>query len=168
MNEPKVFGIGLSRTGTRSLVEALRILGYRAVHWPQSLRAIDEAEAAADITVACRFKFLDAVYRNARFILTTRDADAWFRSIRAHYAALPANRSLFSREAEFLCYGRTTFDEAAFRQAWIHHDIAVTQYFFGRPQSFLRLDVADGWEPLCDFLGKPIPSESFPWANRRF
>lgn len=30
----KVFGIGLSRTGTSSLNEALEILGYRSVHFP--------------------------------------------------------------------------------------------------------------------------------------
>ncbi|MCZ6834530.1 MAG: hypothetical protein O7G85_02035, partial [Planctomycetota bacterium] len=30
----KVFGIGLSRTGTRSLNEALTILGIPSCHWP--------------------------------------------------------------------------------------------------------------------------------------
>ena len=30
----KIFGLGLSKTGTSSLCEALRILGYRAVHNP--------------------------------------------------------------------------------------------------------------------------------------
>jgi hypothetical protein len=30
----KVFGIGLSRTGSMSLTEALTILGFRALHFP--------------------------------------------------------------------------------------------------------------------------------------
>lgn len=34
MDENKVFGIGLSRTGTSSLNEALKILGYNSVHFP--------------------------------------------------------------------------------------------------------------------------------------
>lgn len=29
----KIFGIGLSRTGTRSLSYALKILGYKSVHY---------------------------------------------------------------------------------------------------------------------------------------
>lgn len=34
----KIFGIGLSRTGTGSLNEALRILGYRSIHFPVIMR----------------------------------------------------------------------------------------------------------------------------------
>jgi hypothetical protein len=33
----KIFGIGLSRTGTSSLNEALEILGYRSVHFPKMM-----------------------------------------------------------------------------------------------------------------------------------
>lgn len=34
MSKQKVFGIGLSRTGTSSLNEALEFLGYRSIHFP--------------------------------------------------------------------------------------------------------------------------------------
>jgi hypothetical protein len=27
------------------------------------------------------------------------------------------------------------------------------------------LDVAEGWEPLCRFLGVPVPEEPFPRIN---
>lgn len=27
------------------------------------------------------------------------------------------------------------------------------------------MDLAEGWEPLCKFLGKPIPDEPFPRVN---
>jgi len=30
----------------------------------------------------------------------------------------------------------------------------------------LVFKVSDGWEPLCKFLGKPIPSEEFPHKNK--
>ena len=30
---------------------------------------------------------------------------------------------------------------------------------------FLEWTVTDGWEPLCDRLGVPIPCEPFPWTN---
>lgn len=29
----------------------------------------------------------------------------------------------------------------------------------------LEWKVEDGWEPLCKFLGKPIPDEPFPHTN---
>jgi hypothetical protein len=29
----------------------------------------------------------------------------------------------------------------------------------------LEWTVKDGWEPLCEFLGKPVPNEPFPHKN---
>ncbi len=29
----------------------------------------------------------------------------------------------------------------------------------------LEWTVEDGWEPLCEFLGKPVPDEPFPHVN---
>ena len=165
---PRVFGIGLSRTGTRSLVSALRVLGYRAVHWPQSMEEIDQAEAAADITVACRYKFLDATYPGSRFICTVRNLEQWMRSIKAHYAELRRKRSLFAQEAEFLCYGGTKFREAEFQRAWCNHVMGIAEHFASRADDLLWFDVSYGWEHLCKFLGKPVPDKPFPWANRRF
>jgi hypothetical protein len=31
----------------------------------------------------------------------------------------------------------------------------------------LVYQVADGWEPLCAFLGAPVPDEAFPRTNDR-
>jgi hypothetical protein len=33
------------------------------------------------------------------------------------------------------------------------------------PQRLLVYDVAQGWGPLCRFLGVPVPCDSFPHAN---
>lgn len=32
-------------------------------------------------------------------------------------------------------------------------------------EKLLEWNVEDGWQPLCEFLGKDIPKESFPRAN---
>lgn len=32
-------------------------------------------------------------------------------------------------------------------------------------ERLLVMQLGDGWEPLCRFLGKPIPDEPFPRAN---
>ena len=33
------------------------------------------------------------------------------------------------------------------------------------PERLLVFDVADGWAPLCGFLGLPVPDEPFPRTN---
>lgn len=32
-------------------------------------------------------------------------------------------------------------------------------------EQLLEMDLNDGWEPLCKFLGVPVPNEPFPRAN---
>jgi hypothetical protein len=34
-------------------------------------------------------------------------------------------------------------------------------------ERLLVLDVKQGWEPLCEFLGVPVPSKPFPRLNSR-
>ncbi|KAF9871474.1 hypothetical protein CkaCkLH20_11121 [Colletotrichum karsti] len=34
-------------------------------------------------------------------------------------------------------------------------------------ERLLEFDLADGWGPLCEFLGKPIPEEPFPHLNEQ-
>ena len=45
----------------------------------------------------------------------------------------------------------------------------VRGYFSRRSEDLLVYDVAggDGWGPLCEFLGTPIPDQSFPASNER-
>jgi hypothetical protein len=89
MTEPNarrnVWGIGLTRTGTRSLNRALEILGYRAVHYPTlSMLLHDPLEAATDEPVAVTYKYLDFLYPDSQFILTERNEDEWIESTAAH------------------------------------------------------------------------------------
>lgn len=32
-------------------------------------------------------------------------------------------------------------------------------------EQLLEMNLSDGWEPLCKFLGVPVPDEPFPRAN---
>ncbi|MCA9564145.1 MAG: hypothetical protein KC561_11685, partial [Myxococcales bacterium] len=41
-HRPKVFGLGLSRTGTRSLTAALHVLGWDTVHYPTDPRTLQD------------------------------------------------------------------------------------------------------------------------------
>lgn len=94
-----VFGIGLGRTGTTSLNNALIMLGYRAMHFPFDdatrreiadyvdsgaerieLTILREYDALTDIPVCCIYQGLDRAYPGSRFILTVRDKETWLNS----------------------------------------------------------------------------------------
>ena len=33
------------------------------------------------------------------------------------------------------------------------------------PERLLEYKLGSGWDPLCEFLGKEVPREEFPWLN---
>jgi hypothetical protein len=180
----KVFGIGLSRTGTKSLHRALKSLGYRSEHFPAHLlRTMDgmltldiegvrHYEAMTDTVTSVFYRQLDEHFPESKFILTVRDVDAWLRSCAAHFAPMdkepPSTAADKIRMLRLLAYGRTDFDAASFRTTYLEHIEEVQRYFRGR-DNLLVIDVSEGnaWERLCRFLGVESKGEAFPWANRR-
>lgn len=179
---PKVFGIGISRTGTTSLSKALRRLGYDSIHAPLCVikrvdgrivlnkEAVMRYEALADITVAFMYKELDAAFPGAKFILTVRDVEKWLlsmrrvRKVRPIIHLIPKVHQLFSE-----AFGEHyLYDEDAMRAAFLRHTNEVQDHFKGR-SNLLVMDFAagDGWEKLCHFLSQPVPDESFPHNNNK-
>ena len=60
--------------------------------------------------------------------------------------------------------GGNISDRNRLRQSYRDHYAHVRA---GIPRDeILEFKPQDGWEPLCKFLGKPIPSEPFPHVNR--
>jgi hypothetical protein len=47
--------------------------------------------------------------------------------------------------------------------AFVQHNATVRDEL--PPERLLVLDISEGWEPLCDFLGVAIPHEEFPRLN---
>ncbi len=174
-----VFGIGLSKTGTNSLNEALCTLGYRSLHYPDCVLMLagryDDAlcghDAATDISVAAFFRELDAAYPGSKFILTVRSLGAWLRSVGEHMARRPPESMHPGEprgEVRLRLYGTRGWDADLFVEAYRRHTAAVRAHFAGRQGDLLVLDVCngEGWEKLCPFLGRPIPAAAFPALNR--
>lgn len=175
----KIFGIGLTRTGTKSLAEAMYILGYKAKHSPGSIDEVREYDFLCDILISSRYEFLDCVYPKAKFILTVRDIESWIKSNRQHasrYASRRKKKSVHRiplRRAEnrFLIFGITYFDEQIYRTAQKVFHEKVYNYFENNYTDCLNklliLDICkgEGWEKLCPFLGKEIPTKLFPRKN---
>jgi hypothetical protein len=182
----KIFCIGLSKTGTRSLHSALSILGFRSVHWggadlptaiergPQIRDAveraaregrpllydIDDADAYSDIlALSTRFDLLDRQYPGSKFILTTRRIDDWLDSRERHVEANVARQARGEYSGTFL-----TVDRDGWADEINQHNARVRAHFAGRGRDLLEMDVAagDGWDVLCPFLGVAVPDAPFP------
>lgn len=194
--KPKVFGIGLSRTGTTSLTDALRLLGYSAVHFPQdnvtraevyrflacrpasvSLSVLQEADALTDTPVCCLYQALDQAYPGSKFILTVREKPAWLRSCRNFWqrerdleaSATPDNPIVqYRRVTEKHLYGTPDYEAEGFEAAYDRYTAEVRGYFRDRPGDLLILDICggQGWNELAPFLGLAIPQIPFPWEKQ--
>lgn len=168
----KVFGVGLSKTGTVSLTAALKRLGYRAKHYPPLFQVIElskEFDALTDTPVIVFMEALDRLWPDARFVLTVREEESWIDSLRRHYAKKPVERIMKWKLWNRRCvYGMNGFTEAHFRQVRAAHEARVKALFEGRRDKLLTLDVCggEGYGTLCPFLGQRVLDEPFPHKNR--
>ncbi|KAI8144769.1 P-loop containing nucleoside triphosphate hydrolase protein [Fennellomyces sp. T-0311] len=195
----QVIGASFGRTGTDSLRAALNILGYNTHHMremkkPQSrpdlfLEAYEHPEreadwdliydgydAAVDWPTAAFVKPLLEQYPNAKVLLTVRDVDAWYNSVKGTIFTLvkstpmcetmaPLDRMIrtvcldgaFSDDITFLD------EEEAMKAKYIAHVEWVKQHV--PPERLLVLELGEGWERLCKFLDKPVPNCPYPRTN---
>lgn len=163
--ERKIFGIGLSKTGTTSLATAMELLGFTAKHGPSDIKEVDKFDFLNDISISWRFRTLDMIFPNAKFILTVRDKKSWLKSCKRHFAhRKPSLRWL---EHRIMCYQQPEYDEERFGLAYDRHSTDVMQHFGDREAKLLVMDICagDGWDKLCPFLQRAVPNRKFPWCN---
>ena len=181
----KIFGIGLSRTGTKSLTAALKKLGFQIAHYPtdkttyqelisnrEDFSVLKSMDGITDITVVPYYARLDSLYPNSKFILTWRDKESWLAAMEKHFRY----NKIYERWPYFLTerkirkylraavYGCYSFDRGKLSNAYESHMNAVRNYFKNRPGSYLEIKITEGegWEKLCPFLGKQVLPEPFP------
>ncbi len=167
----KVFGIGLSRTGTMSLHYALIILGYRS-HFvfdgeEYLIEELSEFDAFTHTPLASIYQDLDQRFPNSKFILTVRkDRESWLNSCENQMNLL-GKKTVALRKVLRRTYGTEIFDRDKYNIAYERHYDDVIKYFSERKNDLLILDICagDGFEKLCPFLGKQIPRQSFPQKN---
>ena len=182
MHHQKVFGLGLSRTGTTSLWKALNILGVRTIHFPcdqitydelkngtYTLSILETYQGGVDIPLAPYYAQLERAYPRSKFILTVREITTWLKSVESHWR-LWRERDPNKAFTDFVCacvYGALGFNEDRFRYVYETHCRNVGEYFAHRPDDLLIMDIChgDGWDKLSPFLGLPIPKVSFPYLN---
>jgi hypothetical protein len=192
-----VIGAGVGRTGTYSLKLALNRLGAGPCHhmeevlhnmpaqvplWsaatdgkPAWTQIYDGYGSAVDWPTAGFFRELAAEYPSARFVLTLRDPERWADSFGATIYTLLAGRDKAPEEMRAWLdmaggvIARTGFpaglDRDGLIEAFTAHNDAVREAI--PADQLLVFEVREGWEPLCAFLGVPVPDEDFPRTNHR-
>ena len=167
----KIYGIGLSRTGTMSLTEALKQAGIIIKHFPHNKEQVFDKnqQGASDISIIPFYKKLDKAFPGSKFIYTFREKESWLESIENHLARrIPKTLTSWHRFVRMEVYGCLDFDKNKYSEAYERHDIDVREYFKDRPQDLLIVNVVGGenTESLKQFLNisKDI---TYPHINRK-
>ncbi|MDY6827826.1 MAG: sulfotransferase [Pseudomonadota bacterium] len=189
----QVIGAGFGRTGTLSLKMALETLGFgpcyhmveviqhpeHAPVWQQATRGnpvdwdalLDGYRSGVDWPLCAFWSPLAERYADAKVILSERDPKTWFKSASETIFQLldtaPDGNSAQGSMARELILERTFdgrhLDEAHAIAVYKAHRQAVIE---GLPADrLLRFRAADGWAPLCNFLGVPVPDSPYPRVN---
>jgi len=139
--------------------------------------------AAVDNPACCVWRELAAAYPEAKVILTQhpRGPDAWYEStidtiyftenkwqFRVLEWTTPFGRKMgdMSRKLIWQRSLRGTMDDRARAIARYKAYVEEVKAAFP-PERLLVFSVDQGWEPLCRFLGVPVPAEPFPNVNDR-
>jgi hypothetical protein len=191
-----VIGTGLGRTGTLSLKVALEQLGLgpcyhmvevmldplaRAPGWVRAADGDPDWEsvfagfaATVDYPGCSFWHELTAEYPAAKVVLTMRDPDAWFEStqatifspqMRSRMDTMPPVLQEFFERTVRQEFGEQIHDRDFMTAAFNRHNAEVQRTI--PAERLLVFEVAQGWQPLCDFLGVPVPDKPFPRVNSR-
>jgi len=173
----KIIGVGFQKTGTSTLRDALRALGYTVgdtrykllipilkKDFKTVLKEVNRYDAVEDNPYPLIFKELDKLIPRSKFILTIREEESWYNSVNHHIGDLrdPMHEWIYGKGK-----GLPKEDKNNTIRVYKEHNQSVLDYFKNRPEDLLILDFTKGdkWDKLCQFLGHEIPALPFPHAN---
>jgi len=186
----QVIGAGYGRTGTMSLKLALEQLGFGPCHHmvevvghPETVplwldaaegrgdwdRIFKDYRAAVDWPTATFYKELADHFPEAKVILTERDPESWFRSTQATIFSFPIEEEpqdpwqrMVQRVVGDL-FDLDMHNRDKLIAVYKAHNARVREVI--PADRLLVYEVAQGWEPLCAFLGVPVPPGPMPKVN---
>lgn len=190
----KIIGAGLGRTGTLSLKFALEHLGFGpCYHMTEVISDLGRAlplwlgavegkpdwdatfagyAATVDYPGCYVWRDLAAHFPEAKIILSVREAESWFASVSSTIFS-PEHRAMFEGTPmePFMAgtvvkdFGDRITDRAFMVDYYERWNQAVIDSV--DPARLLVYPAGDGWDPLCAFLGVPVPSVPYPRVNSR-
>ena len=149
--------------------------GYDDVDWA---RVFDGYRASCDWPSCNFYAELARRFPDAKVVLSVRDADRWYDSVagtirahsvlgaRSHLMLYPRMRRFYRMVDRIVWQGsfHGRFDERAYAIECFHEHVQRVKETIP-PERLLVFEAADGWEPLCAFLGVPVPDGSYPHLN---
>jgi hypothetical protein len=191
----QVVGAGLGRTGTLSLKKALeRLLDGPCYHMSEVIQhpehvalwrsaaqgdrvdwdaILDGYVATVDWPAASFWPELTTLNPHALVLLSVREnADDWWRSASTtifEFARRFPPGGLGGWDEMWSTLARNRFterldDASSAIAAYERHNDAVREGV--APDRLLEWRPGDGWAPICDRLGRPVPDEPFPHTNK--
>ena len=137
-------------------------------------------EAVTDVASFFAPQLVEA-YPEAKVVLVVRDEEGWLRSTRQSLEMVfdPVAK-VFHRWVEPAIGSYSGPAAARFHAGWFRGDTVEGAMANAReryrehndtirkmvpPERLLEFQLADGWAPLCEFLGKEVPDVPFPRVN---
>ena len=192
----QAIGAGFGRTGTMSLKLALEQLGLKPCYHMVEVFAHPEHNAVwegasegkptdwksffapygagVDWPICNFWRELSVVFPEAKFILTEREPEAWYKSMSETIIASmlrkgepddPVRRAQ-AKMGRLVVAERVfgnRFDKDHVIAAYKRHNEEVKDTL---PRSRLLIyDAPMGWKPLCEFLDVPVPAMPYPKTN---
>lgn len=177
--QPKVIGIGLNKTATKSLAQCLEAIGYRNQsyclrafifyqqdEWQELFSIMDDYTSFEDWPWPLMYKEIEQHYPDAKFILTTRATpDQWYESL-----CKMAVRMGPLKDFEKHIYGYSM--PQGRREEHINfynaHNAEVRHYFSDKPGKLIEICFDKGVDMaiICELLDKPICYFKPPHANK--
>ena len=127
-------------------------------------------QSMVDYPGAHYWREIAAHYPDAKVLHTVRDPDQWFESTQATIFAPDGPGTKPGPFSEFFASFMGDFGDK------LHDRAFMTDYFRRHTDNVIRTIPKDrlliyrageGWDPLCQFLGVPVPAEPFPSENSR-
>ncbi|CZR59388.1 uncharacterized protein PAC_09280 [Phialocephala subalpina] len=142
-------------------------------------RVLGSYSAVTDVPNAVFADELIAAYPNAKVVLGVRDPDKWMASVENSFFKVlgwPSYRFITTwidpvlraeRDVLELVLAQWTdgdiYNRAKVREGFLRHNQHVRDIV--PKDNLLEFEAKDGWEPLCAFLGRPVPDEPYPRIN---
>lgn len=188
----EIIGAGLGRTGTASFKLALEQLGYGPCHhmsevfadihtqlplWLDAVNGDADWDAIFAGFASCNdhpssdhWRALHAKYPDAKVIVTTRSPESWYKSVSStiynadNFATMPDSPLKTFLSENIGPQPRELIEDEAAAITWYREreaDIIATI----PAEQLLLLPIGSGWQPLCEFLGEPVPDVPYPKVN---
>ena len=195
-----IIGAGFPRTGTMSLKHAIEHLrGTQCYHMIEFVRQSshiafwEKAFAQKDVSWTDFLKDCSGIvdfpgslfveqllkaYPNAKVILTIRDEEQWFESMKSTVLATRKKNTDVPPELKNIMKNLASMRELIwdrhFEGRQLEPDFMIAQYRKHNqkvkqlvpPKQLLEMEISEGWNPLVEFLGG-TPSMDFPNVNKR-